>query len=330
MSSLNYNFKESINFPEGKGIKSDGLQILNKKNGNLFIGANSGLNNNSAGTNISIGANTMLNSDGGSFNICIGHGVGRVMTNACQQNILLGTNNGLAGLTNIQDVISIGTTSMNDSDNYLNCIILGDGGGAGVVSGNNNVGPKAHNLYIRTFGGSVPDSETGYIRIQDISTTCVACYIGGINNSNASGTNRLMVSKNDNRLESIPDGSANQILQTNGSGTISWNSNLTLPGALIGNVTTTSGPGAVAITGTHHAITTTGTGNALTLADGVNGQVLKIVYVAEGAGGDTAILTPTNFGNGTTLTFNAIGDSAELVFTASKWWIVSLNAAVVA
>lgn len=87
-----------------------------------------------------------------------------------------------------------------------------------------------------------------------------------------------------------------------------------------GSTTTSSGAGAVLITGAIHEVTTTGTGDALTLADGAEGQHLFVVYVAEGAGSDTAILTPTSLaGANTTITFNAIGDSAHLLFTAGEW-----------
>jgi hypothetical protein len=41
-------------------------------------------------------------------------------------------------------------------------------------------------------------------------------------------------------------------------------------------------------------------------------------------------LTPTNFGNGTTLTFTNVGDSALLQFLGTDWWVVSLNGATVA
>ena len=93
--------------------------------------------------------------------------------------------------------------------------------------------------------------------------------------------------------------------------------------------TASSGAGAVAITGYIHEVTTTGTGDALTLADGTEGQKLAVVYVAEGAGADTAILTPTNLAGGTTVTFNAVGDSADLLFTAGTWFVLG-GAAVVA
>jgi hypothetical protein len=91
-----------------------------------------------------------------------------------------------------------------------------------------------------------------------------------------------------------------------------------------------SGPGAVNITSLATAFTSTATGNALTLADGAQGQLKTIVYVAEAAGGDTGILTPANLGSGTTVTFNAVGDSATLQFVGTDWWVVGFRGAVVA
>jgi hypothetical protein len=98
---------------------------------------------------------------------------------------------------------------------------------------------------------------------------------------------------------------------------------------LTSTTTATSGAGAVAITGTIHEITTTGTGDALTLADGAEGQHLFVVYVAEGAGGDTGVLTPTNLaGANTTITFTDLGDGAHLLFTAGAWYFVGGEAVV--
>jgi hypothetical protein len=91
-----------------------------------------------------------------------------------------------------------------------------------------------------------------------------------------------------------------------------------------------SGPGAVNITALATAFTSTGTGDALTLADGVAGQLKMIVYVAEAAGADTGILTPTNLGAGTTITFNNVGDSVTLQFIGADWWVIGLRGAVVA
>jgi len=106
--------------------------------------------------------------------------------------------------------------------------------------------------------------------------------------------------------------------------------NQTFSGAIIGAVQALSGAGAVNITTLTTAFTSTATGNALTLADGVAGQLKTIVYVAEAAGGDTGILTPTNLGGGTTITFNAVGDSVTLQFIGADWWVIGLRGAVVA
>jgi hypothetical protein len=91
-----------------------------------------------------------------------------------------------------------------------------------------------------------------------------------------------------------------------------------------------SGPGAVNITSLSTAFTSTAAGNALTLADGAQGQLKTIIYVAEAAGGDTGVLTPTNLGSATTITFNAVGDSVTLQFAGTDWWVVGFRGAVVA
>jgi hypothetical protein len=97
-----------------------------------------------------------------------------------------------------------------------------------------------------------------------------------------------------------------------------------------GTVQALSGPGAVNITSLVTAFTSTAAGNALTLANGAQGQLKTIIYVAEAAGGDTGILTPTNLGSATTITFNAVGDSATLQFAGTDWWVVGFRGAVVA
>jgi hypothetical protein len=97
-----------------------------------------------------------------------------------------------------------------------------------------------------------------------------------------------------------------------------------------GAVQSLSGAGAVNITSLATAFTSTATGNALTLADGAQGQLKTVIYVAEAAGGDTGVLTPTNLGSGTTITFNAIGDSVTLQFAGTDWWVVGFRGAVVA
>jgi hypothetical protein len=106
--------------------------------------------------------------------------------------------------------------------------------------------------------------------------------------------------------------------------------NQTFSNAIVGSIQSLSGPGAVNITTGTTAFTSTGAGDALTLADGVAGQFKTIIYVAEAGGADTGVLTPTNFGNGTTITFTNVGDSVVLQFIGTDWWRVSINGATVA
>lgn len=95
-------------------------------------------------------------------------------------------------------------------------------------------------------------------------------------------------------------------------------------------ITASTGAGAVPVTGSIHEITTTGTGDALTLANGTAGQKLTLLYVAEGAGGDTAVLTPTTLAGGTTITFNTLGDSADLTYSSTGGWYMHGGTAVIA
>jgi len=97
-----------------------------------------------------------------------------------------------------------------------------------------------------------------------------------------------------------------------------------------GSVQDLIGPGAVNLTSITTAFSSTAAGNALTLADGVEEQFKTIIYYAQTAGADTGILTPTNLGSATTITFNNVGDAVTMQFIASEWWVVGFRGAVVA
>jgi hypothetical protein len=86
------------------------------------------------------------------------------------------------------------------------------------------------------------------------------------------------------------------------------------------------GPGAINVISQITHITTTGT-DAYTLANGVEGQTKFIIMVARVG---NATLTPTSLGAGTTITFNAVGDSVHLLYTNSAWHIVGYFSIVVA
>lgn len=113
---------------------------------------------------------------------------------------------------------------------------------------------------------------------------------------------------------------------TSVTGTLAVSGNATLSAGLIGSKQALSGAGAINVTTLTTAWTTTAA-DAGTLADGAEGQIKNIVMVADGGDGT---LTPTNFGNGTTITFDDVGDSVQLQFLASNWWVLSNNGCTIA
>jgi hypothetical protein len=104
----------------------------------------------------------------------------------------------------------------------------------------------------------------------------------------------------------------------------------TFSNAIIGAVQALSGAGAVNITTLTTAFTSTATGNALTLVNGAVGQIKTIVYVAEAAGADTGILTPTTRVGYSTITFTNVGDSVTLQYFTQGWAVIGVRGATVA
>jgi hypothetical protein len=92
-------------------------------------------------------------------------------------------------------------------------------------------------------------------------------------------------------------------------------------GAMIstGGVQTLTGAGAVNLTTAFTELVTTGA-DALTLADGVEGQTKTIRMKTDGGDGT---LTPANLAGGTTITFSAVGQYADLIFTGGEWWVLA-------
>jgi hypothetical protein len=111
----------------------------------------------------------------------------------------------------------------------------------------------------------------------------------------------------------------------------SFTGSQTFDGPIVaGGIQSLSGPGAVNITALTTAFTSTGTGDALTLANGAAGQIKTIVYVAEAAGADTGVLTPTTPLGYATITFTDVGDSVTLQYFTQGWAVIGVNGATVA
>lgn len=98
-------------------------------------------------------------------------------------------------------------------------------------------------------------------------------------------------------------------------------------GVVFGTTQLLSGAGAVNITTAVTCITTTGASQALTLANGTVGQFKTIVHTVDGG---SAVLTPTTAIGFTTITFTAVGDSAQLYYSTTGWAVVGSKGVTIA
>lgn len=86
-----------------------------------------------------------------------------------------------------------------------------------------------------------------------------------------------------------------------------------------------TGAGAVFPTTPYTQLITTGA-NALTLADGKEGQRKTVVMITDGGDGT---LTPANPLGFSSIVFNSVGDSVDLLFINSKWVVTGSYGVVI-
>lgn len=199
-------------------------------------------------------------------------------------------------------------------------------GGTGVTTstGSGSVVLSTSPTFVTPNVGAATATSINKVAITAPATSATLTIANG---KTLTANHSLTLAGTDSTTMTFPSTNAT-IARTDAAQTFTGNQ--TFSGAFIQGVQSLSGPGAVNITQPVTKFTSTATGNALTLADGVEGQLKTIVYVAEAAGADTGILTPTNLGAGTTITFNAVGDACVLQFLGSDWWAISLRGAVLA
>jgi len=98
-------------------------------------------------------------------------------------------------------------------------------------------------------------------------------------------------------------------------------------GIEIATIQSLTGAGAVNVTTATTVLTSTGAAQALTLANGVVGQIKRVIHVVDGG---SSVLNPTTKVGFSTITFTNVGESATLQFTSVGWAIVGLFGAVAA
>lgn len=225
------------------------------------------------------------------------------MTDADEASTLAITNNTAASV----NVVSITANGITDgSVLYLNS------SAAGITTGN----------YINCYNGAATVFEVGlYGATTILGNAATEVFTITAGHAKLTSGNLTLTSGN------VVLTSGNLTLT---SGNIAMDSgNITVTA---GNITMTAGtiintPQAIVNANTAISVThgvTTIANNAPsthTMADGTVGQhkwIFCTVYTGD------AVITPDNLANGTTVTFNAVGDGCEMIFTGTEWWVVNL------
>lgn len=89
---------------------------------------------------------------------------------------------------------------------------------------------------------------------------------------------------------------------------------------VLGNPSTLTTSGAISVDKSYVKLDSSGGAIAATLADGLDGQMLVITMTVAG---NNAVVTPTNAAGFTSLTLNSVGDTATLIFSGTKWMLMS-------
>lgn len=172
-------------------------------------------------------------------------------------------------------------------------------------------------------------TTTATLTIADTKTLTASntLTLAGTDGKTLTLNNSLTLSGTDGTVMTFPSTTAS-IARIDAAQTFAGNQ--TFSGAILTGVQSLSGAGAVDIVNVATAFTSTATGNALTLANGAVGQIKTVVYVAEAAGADTGVLTPTTRVGYATITFTNVGDSVTLQYFTQGWAVIGVRGATVA
>jgi len=272
--------------------------------------------------------------------LTVGRGLAAIATNTAAGA------SALSAITTGSQNTAVGANAAKFIQAADNCVAVGNSALINATAGNGNTSIGSNTLTAATpgalntaLGNSALQNATGgsntAVGSEALMSAAGACVaLGNTAGKYEIGANAFYVNNID-RIDNINDRALSLMFGTFNvlatSQTLKVNAALTVNGGLIGAVQTISGAGAVNLTTSTTSFSSTAAGNALTLADGAQGQIKIIVYIAETAGGDTGILTPTNLGGPpTTITFNDIGDAVTLQYVGAAWWVVGFRGAVVA
>ncbi|MFC0603789.1 tail fiber domain-containing protein [Winogradskyella pulchriflava] len=198
------------------GIGRRALNSLVDNDFNLAIGSTSMedyLGNSVPGNNVSIGHNVMKNMTTGALNTAIGQGAMENINFNSNSNVAVGTY-ALRNLGGGGNNTVLGYSAGNSSDGSNNVLL-------GFSSGNNVDG--SGNVFIGYNSASTLSSGSNLLYIENSSSLSPLIY-GEFNNDILRINGTFQVNNPNSNGYALPttDGSANQILRTNGSGYLSF------------------------------------------------------------------------------------------------------------
>jgi len=254
----------------------------------------------SAAGNMGVGVRTLANvENGGGRNTAVGYQ--SMITNTTgNQNTAVGYSSLFGNTTGIFNA-TVGHQSMISNTTGSNNVSLGNLSLVLNTTGSNNtaVGDNAGN------GTTTGDNNTS---------------VGAIAGGSLPATQNHCVLLNNTGSTVVQDGEVHIGNQTDQSLTYIHTPLVTDRG------TASTGPAAIPVTSSYHEVTTTGA-DTITLADGVNGQHMFIVFVSDG--GNASIVRASNPG-GSNITFNNVGNSVHLLYLDSGGWYIVGSTAIVA
>jgi hypothetical protein len=227
--------------------------------------------------------------------------------------------NGTAGLVEVTSAGVVKSYATTSGTSTTAASILGKSIGLteNLIAGGTGTFGTANSASANTILGLKGSDAAGfgpYVRIED--ATNVIGYVGSQNGVQGGSTRNLTIT------------AANSLTLYTSTGTLAATftganttlaGNLTVSGVLTVSTDTLSGAGAVSVTKDTTKVTSTGVGNALTLANGVDGQIKRIVHDVDGG---SAILTPTTKTGFSTVTFTNAGDTVTLEYVTTRGWMV--------
>jgi len=241
---------------------------------NTAFGVGAAGGNTSGGRNVAIGALCLYNNTEGSSNIAVGY-IALADNETGNYNIAIGDSAAAKTLTS--NTVAIGSKSLYNNVNGTNNTVLGS------QAGYNTTG--SGNVFLGYHAGR---NETGSNKLYIDNSNTASPLLYGDFNTDLLRVNGTLNINNDYSFP-VADGGPNQVLQTNGSGTVSWataggiatanngltltGSNVALGGTLLANTSISQGNFNLthSLNGTGDLLVSTLTNNAFTVLN--NGNV---------------------------------------------------------